>query len=351
MDSVIQHEHLTRQLDIINVDNLNHKVVIIGCGAIGSFLTLSLVKMGLNRVEVFDHDKVDTVNMSNQFFRFKDIGTNKAEALKSLVKDFTNVDIMCNNVKFDETYGTKLKDAIVISAVDSMEARKLIMDLAAKHGAQYVIDPRMAAETYAQYAYPPKDFDKYAKTLYSDADAVQERCTAKSTIYTVNGAVSLACKTIKDIIQGDAYPKNIQWDVKATSNPMIMFPNRVVVSVDASISVSTITETLTDDSDDDENYDESEESVDDDNSDEVSTVYPAFMKKLMPSHELGEIVGHEALPRVEVVKRLWSYIKNNDLISKENRRLINADDRLTVIFGKSQVSMFEMTKIISKHLT
>lgn len=257
-DSVIQNEHLTRQLDIINIDNLNKaKIVIIGCGAIGSFLTLSLVKMGINRVEVFDFDNVDTVNMSNQFFRFKDIGSNKAEALKSLVKDFTEVDIMCNNVKFEESHGSKLKGAIVVSAVDSMEARKLIMDLAAKHGALIVIDPRMAAETYAQYAYPPEDFSKYAKTLYSDADAVQERCTAKSTIYTVNGSVSLVCKTVKDFIQGDAYPKNVQWDVKATSNPMIMYPNKGMV-IPTNIIVEEATASY-----DEESVDDEEESEDD----------------------------------------------------------------------------------------
>jgi molybdopterin/thiamine biosynthesis adenylyltransferase len=223
-DSVIQNEHLTRQMDLIDIDRLNAtKVVIIGCGAIGSFLALSLVKMGITRMSVFDHDKVDTVNMSNQFFRFKDIGTNKAEALASLIKDFTNVNIMYTPTLFDESFGVQLKDAIVVSAVDSMAARKMIMELAAKFGAKAIIDPRMSAEVYAQYAYEPRNFDKYAKTLYSDADAVQERCTAKSTIYTVNEATAEICATVKKMLMGEGYLKNIQRDMRALANPMVAF--------------------------------------------------------------------------------------------------------------------------------
>ncbi len=225
MQSLIQHEHLTRQLDIINVDTLRQKVVIIGAGAIGSFLALSLVKMGMTNILVYDHDKVDTVNMSNQFFRFKDIGTPKAEALHNLIKDFAEVEIGYTVDKFDERYKDMLKDAIVISAVDSMEARAMIMELAKEVGVRLIIDPRMSAEKYAQYAYPPENFDKYAKTLYTDGDAVQERCTAKSTIYTVNGAVSLIIKTVKNVLMSETYPKNIQWDVRSCMNPMVMFPN------------------------------------------------------------------------------------------------------------------------------
>ena len=77
----------------------------------------------------------------------------------------------------------------------------------------------------------------------------------------------------------------------------------------------------------------------------------AFMKPLTPSKQLSEIVGSKALPRTEVVKKLWQYIKKNDLQDKKNRRNINADDKLKPIFGKNTVSMFEMTKLVSKHLS
>jgi SWIB-domain-containing proteins implicated in chromatin remodeling len=78
---------------------------------------------------------------------------------------------------------------------------------------------------------------------------------------------------------------------------------------------------------------------------------PAFMKALTPSAALAAVVGASPLPRTEVVKKLWAYIKKNGLQDSKNRRNINADDKLKVVFGgKTQVSMFDMTKLVSKHL-
>ncbi|MFA5138693.1 MAG: SWIB/MDM2 domain-containing protein [Elusimicrobiota bacterium] len=75
------------------------------------------------------------------------------------------------------------------------------------------------------------------------------------------------------------------------------------------------------------------------------------MKPLQPSAELAEIVGSKPLPRTEATKKLWDYIKKHDLQDKKNRRNINADDKLGKVFGgKKQVSMFEMTALVSKHL-
>ena len=77
----------------------------------------------------------------------------------------------------------------------------------------------------------------------------------------------------------------------------------------------------------------------------------AFMKALTPSAALAEVVGSKPLPRTEVVKKLWVYIKANKLQDKANRRMINGDAKLKTVFGgKSQVSMFDMAKHISKHL-
>lgn len=77
----------------------------------------------------------------------------------------------------------------------------------------------------------------------------------------------------------------------------------------------------------------------------------AFMKPLQPDAALAAIVGTNPLPRTEVVKKMWAYIKKNGLQDAKNRRNINADDKLELVFnGKKQVSMFEMTKLISTHL-
>ncbi|MDP4262932.1 MAG: SWIB/MDM2 domain-containing protein [Bacteroidota bacterium] len=78
----------------------------------------------------------------------------------------------------------------------------------------------------------------------------------------------------------------------------------------------------------------------------------AFMKALTPSAALAEVVGSKAIPRTEVVKKIWVYIKANKLQDKANKRMINADAKLKPIFGgKSQVSMFDMAKHLSKHLS
>jgi upstream activation factor subunit UAF30 len=78
----------------------------------------------------------------------------------------------------------------------------------------------------------------------------------------------------------------------------------------------------------------------------------SFMKKLTPSADLAAIVGKEPLPRTEVVKKLWVYIKANNLQDPNNKRQINADAKLKPVFdGKASVSMFEMTALANKHLS
>ncbi|WP_323030866.1 SWIB/MDM2 domain-containing protein [Brachymonas denitrificans] len=77
----------------------------------------------------------------------------------------------------------------------------------------------------------------------------------------------------------------------------------------------------------------------------------AFMKPLNPSAELGAVVGTKPLPRTEVIKKLWEYIKANKLQDEQNKRNINADDKLAKVFGKKQVTMFEMAGLIGKHLS
>jgi len=77
----------------------------------------------------------------------------------------------------------------------------------------------------------------------------------------------------------------------------------------------------------------------------------AFMKPMTPDSTLAAVVGSNPMPRTEVTSKLWGYIKKNNLQDKTNRRMINADDKLREVFGgKKQVSMFEMTKLVSKHM-
>ncbi len=77
----------------------------------------------------------------------------------------------------------------------------------------------------------------------------------------------------------------------------------------------------------------------------------AFMKPVQPDAALSEVVGSKPIPRTEVTKKLWAYIKKNGLQDKKNKRMIKSDDALKPVFGgKATVNMFEMTKLVSKHL-
>ena len=78
----------------------------------------------------------------------------------------------------------------------------------------------------------------------------------------------------------------------------------------------------------------------------------AFMKPMQPDEALGAVVGSKPLPRTEITKKIWAYIKKHKLQDEKNRRMINADEKLALVFGKKkQVSMFEMTKLVSGHLS
>lgn len=83
----------------------------------------------------------------------------------------------------------------------------------------------------------------------------------------------------------------------------------------------------------------------------ASAAATGFMKPMTPSAELAEIVGKKPLPRTEVTKKIWEYIKKHDLQAPENRRNINADAKLKPIFGKEQISMFELSKCLNAHLS
>ncbi len=76
----------------------------------------------------------------------------------------------------------------------------------------------------------------------------------------------------------------------------------------------------------------------------------AFMAPLTPSATLAEVIGNKGMPRTEIVKKIWDYIKKNNLQDKKNRRMINADAKLKPVFGKDQISMFELAKVVNKHV-
>jgi molybdopterin/thiamine biosynthesis adenylyltransferase len=191
-------ERFSRHWSMIDVERLHETPFkIIGTGSVGSFTCLSLVKMGAHNIETWDDDLVDEANISNQFFRIKDIGEYKVDALQSLIKDFEDVTIINHPAKHQ---GKEDLSGIVIVALDSMLPRKRIWDsIKGKDSVELFIDPRMGGRVARIYAVNPRNgIEAYEKTLYTDDESAPERCTERTIIYNVLGISSMICKTIED---------------------------------------------------------------------------------------------------------------------------------------------------------
>jgi hypothetical protein len=207
--------HLIRQWEILNPTQTDTRTItIVGAGATGSWTALMLAKMGYKNIIVYDYDTVDIENMNCQFYPYSAIGKPKVEALKELVKQFTNIDIKVINAKFDY----KFTD-ITVCCADSMEVRKNMFTLSELDAnSNHLIDSRMASEYATIYSLPThnkKLRDAYSNTLYADSEAVQERCTAKATVYTGSLIGALLAKNIKDITvnSGDVV-WSLCWNIK-----------------------------------------------------------------------------------------------------------------------------------------
>lgn len=207
-------EHLIRQSDIIPRHVLMQKIHIIGAGAIGSHTSVGLSKMGLTNQTVWDFDSVSVENMNCQGYRFKDIGRKKVEALKEIVKEYSGDDIEIRYERFE----VQPLSGIVVCAVDSMAAREKIWEqVRGSYSVDYIIDPRMGAENAHLYVMKPsdsKDIVSYEKTLYSDSEASEDRCTAKSTMYCASLLSGLVCKAVKDIVVKEPYTRVSLWNIR-----------------------------------------------------------------------------------------------------------------------------------------
>jgi molybdopterin/thiamine biosynthesis adenylyltransferase len=191
-----------RQSGIINVkDYQDNAISIVGCGAIGSTVAVALAKMGFTKFELWDFDSVEDHNLPNQFFKEAQIGLNKAVATSSNMSEFnSDIDVDVCTMKFEKQ---QLKGQIVVASVDTMAARKLIFEACkrdasavGKHLCQLYIDTRMGGLEGQIYFVDMSDESEilnYEKTLFSDEQAVRERCTERAIIFTVFGMASMVC--------------------------------------------------------------------------------------------------------------------------------------------------------------
>ena len=204
-----------RQLDIIPLDRLQKaEVIVIGAGAVGSFTAFTLAKMGIGKITVYDDDAVTEHNLPNQMFQVADIGKSKVYAIRDTIQDFHGVEI--DAVK--ENYTDQALSGIVIVAVDSMDVRLKIWEKVRYNSSiSLFIDSRMGAEVGRIITVNPTDPDDvalYESTLHTSQEALPERCTEKTIIYTVLGIASAICGKVKKHLVGDPYRKDIALDFR-----------------------------------------------------------------------------------------------------------------------------------------
>ncbi len=209
-----------RQTGIIDIEDFReNKIAIIGCGAIGSFLGMSLAKMGLTDFLLCDFDKVEPHNLPNQFFDEYDIGSYKVHATANHMNQLNSkVKIDVANCKFDSKH--KFHEQIIIACVDKMEVRKQIFENCKKNKTvQLFIDTRMGGlegQIYFVEMSDKKEIENYEKSLFTDGEAVQLRCTERSIIFTVLGIVSFVCSELVKALKGEEIRNYLVIDYKGT---------------------------------------------------------------------------------------------------------------------------------------
>tara|TARA_Y100000310_G_scaffold300531_1_gene336276 strand:+ start:229 stop:915 length:687 start_codon:yes stop_codon:yes gene_type:complete len=204
-----------RQQDILPEETLlGRSVHVVGCGAIGSFVALSVGKMAGPDVNLFlyDDDEVSEENLAVQFYRTSDIGRNKAEALAEIIQAFDGpVPIVeARRIGKDDCLG-----GIVLACTDTISSRADIFDAAYRGGARVLVDGRMGAEFIKVLSC---DFDNedevafYRKSLMGSP--YREPCTAKAIIYTVNLAAGIVVSTLKQWLTGVDRPAEFTLDAR-----------------------------------------------------------------------------------------------------------------------------------------
>lgn len=212
----VPYNRFIRQSGLVDSKIFDTPITIIGAGGIGSFTTLALAKMGFSDILVIDYDKVEEHNLPNQYYRVKDIGQYKVDALHDIVYDFTHTEIGTSNSVW--TKDSKLETpGIVISAVDNMETREMIYNSIRRSNAIALIDGRMGGNQLEIYTTMLKDGqDKriYKKTLWKDSETADVPCTERAVMYNVLTIASWICNQCRLVLSNKPYHRQLILDLE-----------------------------------------------------------------------------------------------------------------------------------------
>jgi hypothetical protein len=185
--AVMTDDRFARQRDLLPPEKLAAlKVTIIGAGAVGSFTCLTLAKMGVTDITVFDGDTIEEHNLPNQWYKPTHVGWNKTDALRDIIVEFTGVELRAHS----HHYTHEPLTGIVICAVDTMDTRLLLWREVKKFKPDLYIDARMGVEVGKILVVNPADpasYRRYEEDLYPSSEALHAPCTAKATVYCAAG--------------------------------------------------------------------------------------------------------------------------------------------------------------------
>jgi len=202
-----------RQQDLLPSDRIgNLTVTLIGAGAIGSAVALVLGKLGLGKLVVFDDDIVDEVNLAGQLYYNRHVGMKKVDALAEVLGEFTETEVAAVPAFFD---GQTIQ-GLVITAVDSMRARRLIWrNLQGRADIPLLIDARMGGlvgEVHVVRPGSPIEAREYRRTLHRDDEALQEPCTARSISFNTAGIAAQVGSLVRSHLLGEPLPRHVVVD-------------------------------------------------------------------------------------------------------------------------------------------
>lgn len=215
MGGKMEKINFSRQEQIFNPNEQKTNIIVVGCGSTGSFITLNLAKLGFNSISVIDFDKVEGHNIPNQFYRIKDIDKLKVDALKEIVKEFTDIEINTINQKIDENYNFDVDlNTLFIFCLDNIETRKTIYEKI-KDFPIKLIDTRLGGEGYQIYSVDLENEEE--KKVYKEnleGETADAPCGQKSVIYTILSIASETAQIVKQIDKGEQNFKTIKREMK-----------------------------------------------------------------------------------------------------------------------------------------
>lgn len=212
-----------RQSGIVTPDELPAHIVLIGAGGIGSWTALALAKMGLKELTIVDHDNIEDANIAPQFYRYADMGKNKAEVLAERLTEEMGGGIKVHpivakweDIKKEVRDDFPLDADVLIMAVDSIDTRKMIWEDVKQAGYALVIDGRMAKEMFQLYLIDPESEEHiktFEKSLFSSEEAAEIPCTERAVAYNQFAIAGVVGAQIKQYAKSSILYKRIFLDL------------------------------------------------------------------------------------------------------------------------------------------